>query len=312
MCRASRPRAADTSAQEAEAARQRELLLQQAELDRRLQQEMFERQQALENQRHADLLAANEAEAARQLAASEAARGEERSRAEALAAAQEAERAAAAQLAQERADAALAWSTGRRSRVDQTRNDIASAYSGFDDAYFDNFRDEYISASKPAMDREFKQTVRDSRLALADRGNLNSTAAAIFFGDLARERATSEASLAATATDATQQFRNTVDAQRSDDLNALNYSTFATEQALPDGVTDIDGALRDLDSELGLLTGDARRRATSITRPGFSSIYNSGYSSVGDAPAASGGNSRTYVSPSYNLPYGSSSYTVGG
>ena len=314
MCRGGgRPRAADTSAQEAELRRQNEILLQQAQLDRDLQRELFERQRAEEQARHDAIMLAQTTEAERRLAAEQAAAAEYRAQQEALFAQMEDERRAQEQLAQERADRATAYAEGRRARVDAARDDINSLYSGFDDAYFDNFRNDYVSAYKPQIETDYRERVRSNRLSLADRGNLNSTAAASFFGDLARERARKEAELSGTAANAAQSFRTAIDGQRSDDINALLGSAFISQQDLPDGVTDVSDALAGIDAEIGLLSGDARRRAMAITRPTFAGGFNSdlGGEDVGGTRVV-GGNRVVSNNSRTSTPFGPSYYAVGG
>jgi len=312
MCRQSRSRPADTSVQDAEAARQREALIEQANLDRQLQQQLFQEQLAAEQARHNELLAAQQAEADRRYAAEQAAAEQFRQQNEAILAAQEAERANVERLAAERAQRATAYATARGDRVGAARDEINNAYSGFDDAYFDQFRQDYIGANKPQLDRAYRDTVRESRLDLADRGNLNSTAAAMFFGDLARTKAQKEAELAASAEASTRGFRNAIDSQRLDDLSSLTSSAFATQE-LPDGVTDLDTALSDLDAQIGLISGDARRRATNISRPGYGTL-STDFPEF-DAAAFARTNQGTRVvgqGNGSNLPYGASNYAVGG
>lgn len=312
MCRSSRPRTADTSVQDAEAARQREALVQQAELDRQLQQQLFAEQLAAEQSRHTELLTAQQQEADRRYAAEQAAAEQFRQQNAAILAAQEEERAQTQRLAEERAQRATTYATERGARVEGARNDINSAYAGFDDNYFNNFRDEYIAANKPQLDRSYARTVRDSRLSLADNGNLNSTAAAMFFGDLARTKAQKESELAASADASARGFRNAIDTQRLDDLSALTSSSFASQE-LPDGVTNLDTALSDLDAQIGLLSGDARRRATNISRPGYGTLTTDFPEFDAAAFARTNtGNRVVGQGGSANLPYGASSYVVGG
>lgn len=312
MCRSRAPRPADTSVQDAEAARQREALVQQAEMDRELQRQLFADQLAAENARHSELLASQQAEADRRYAAEQDAANAYRTQNEQILAQQEAERANVQRLAEERAGRATTYATERGARVTGARNDINGAYAGFDDNYFNDFRNEYIGANKPQLDRAYRETVRDSRLGLADRGNLNSTAAAMFFGDLARTKAQKEADLAAGAETATRGFRNAIDTQRTDDLSALTSSAFISSE-LPDGVTNLDTALSDLDAQIGLLSGDARRRAGNIARPGYGSVDPNFASFDAAAFARSNGGNRVVGAGSgASVPYGQSTYTVGG
>lgn len=312
MCRQRRPRPADTSVQDAEAARQREMLVQQSELDRQLQQQLFADQLAAEQARHNELLTAQQTEADRRYAAEQAAAEQFRLQNEAILAQQEAERAEVERLASERTQRATTYATERGARVRGARDTINNSYSGFDDAYFDDFRQEYIGANRPQIDRAYRDTVRSSRLDLADRGNLNSTAAAMFFGDLARTKAQKEAELANAAEASTRGFRNAIDTQRLDDLSSLTSSAFASSE-LPDGITDLDSALGDLDAQVGLLTGDARRRAQNISRPGYGTLTTEFPEFDAAAFARTNqGNRVVGQGNGANLPYGQSSYVVGG
>lgn len=272
----------DTSAQEAEAARQ--AAAEQARLQALLeqQQKMWEQQRADDQKRYDAQVAAQQAEAERQRAAAAdlvnrqiAAQQDQAQRQEAqqraVEAQRESERAAAAQQAQDRATRVRSYSDGRQALIDKARGDITQAYSGFDQNFFDTFKQAFVDQYKPELERNAGQARRETTFGYGDTHNLRSSAAARSFGDVTQQLHANEGKLANSASDAAQSYRNDIEGQKSNALDLVFSAGGVGAGDLPDG-TDVGTALGGLGSQLGSITQSAARRAQTYNRPGFSSF----------------------------------------
>ena len=219
MC--SKTSSPDTSAQEAEAARQRQLEQQFAEERLRQEREIYEQQRADAERRYQEQLALQNAEneRQRQMIMEEIARREERERL--LEAERQAERQAKADEAAQRAQAARAYAEERNRFIDEATTGINQAYSGFDDPFFDKFAQDIVNYYKPQVRREFGAARDQTTYGFSDAGTLRSSMAAEAFGDLARERANKEARVSGEAQDRAQGFRDDINAQKNDALRSI-------------------------------------------------------------------------------------------
>lgn len=245
-----KPKVPDTSAQEAELRRQTELLMAQfrdlmAQQDRLAQEQRAADQGRYDSQRAADLAEAARRESVQQRQFDEqmALQREGMSRAEAARVAQEAQ--AAARAAQQRT-----YAEGRKSLVDQISGAVDAAYAPMDENYYQNFAQRVVNAGRGSEDRAFADNRRAARLALADRGNLNSSAGARNLNDLRREYQSRIGSLVNTASDAATRLRDQVEAQKQEALRTLVSSAFVGDTNLPDGVSDPNSVLDEMAARL--------------------------------------------------------------
>lgn len=259
----------DTSRQEEEARRQRELEearwreqmeaeqrrweADRADAERRYQEQLAQQLGEAERQRQAQ-----EAEIARQIAAEQ--------RAEAL---RQQEREETLAQQQQRAQQSREYSEGRQALITKAESDINAAYAGFDDDFFNTFAQQFTAQHMPELERQAADKSRATTMAAARKGNLKSSASARQFGELAQEKSAAQAQLAGQGADAAQQFRSNIDGQRRDALSAIWSAGGVGSEVLPDGVTDVAGALGGIGAQLGSLTQTARNRAGSINNSFF-------------------------------------------
>lgn len=271
----------DTSIQEAEARRQAEAetLRQQQLLEQ--QRQIAAEQRADAERRYQEQQAATAAENERQRKLQEdlvnrqiKQRQDELDRQEAgqrdIEAKRETERRETLAQQAKRAEESRTYATGRQELVDNARGAIDSAYAGFDDDYFNKFAQEFVDYYKPKAVKAYEGERRDTTFAYGDAGNIRSSAAARSFGDLKEQLTENEGKIANSATDEANSFRNDIEAQKSSALNTLFSSGAVGAADLPDGVTDVNGALGGIGSQLGALTQSQTNRAQTIRAPSIS------------------------------------------
>lgn len=268
MC-TSKVKAPNTSAQEAEAARQRAAEQARAEERLRVEQEMATQQRADQERRYQEQLALSKAESQRQYdtLTQEFARREAQERAAAGAA--QAERAAERAQAEARAQQAREFSTERQAKMDTATTGINEAYAGFDKPYFDKFAQDFTAFYAPKVQREYDENRNGVTNDYADAGTLRSSMAARAFGDLTRGKTEKEGQVAGAAVDRANAFQDDILGQKSDALTAIQSAGGAASPILPDGSFDVSSALGGLNSQLGQITTTAKNRASRINTPSF-------------------------------------------
>lgn len=256
----------DTSAQEAEAARQRQLEQQLAEDRLRQERELYEQQRADAERRYQEQLALQNAENQRQrdLIQAEINRREEAERA--AEAQRQAERQATAASAAERAAQARAYAEERNRFIEDSTAQVNQAYAGFDDTYFNKFAQEFVDYYKPQVRREYGAASNQATYGFSDAGTLRSSMAAEAFGDLARARTEKEAGVAGEAQDRAQGFRDDITTQKNDALRSIYDAASIAPPILEDGM-DGRAAAAQIGTQLSGLTRTARDRATSTKAP---------------------------------------------
>jgi len=300
----------DTSVQDAEIKRQYELLLAQAE-ERRLAEiraaeerraaderrtiEQHQAQQA-ENARIRaeqtafanETRAAQQAEAQRQRDWQNDQAAQARAAADAVEARRQQEADAVEAAAAERAGRVREYSTGRQDLIDKYTADIASAFSGFDDAYFDTYKQNYVAAARPKLEQQYDDDHKKLVYAFTNSGNLDSTAAADRFGRLDQLQTERQARVASGADDSAMALRDSIEGTKNDSLATAFASGSVGREDLADGVTDVSGELGGIGSKLSGLAGDVRRKATSVKAPSFSGDSLSDLAMTFNAPNAGG------------------------
>lgn len=266
MCKAKTP---DTSAQEAEALRQRQAEDARAEALRIADEQRYQQQRADDMARAEAQRVAQQAEADRQfqlLLGSLTQQGEAQRK---FYADQKAEKDAEKAAAAQRAADSRAYVTGRQNLIDQSKAKIDEAYSGFNDTYFQKFAQDFVDTYRPQANRGYREATDKATFAYADSGNMRSSAAAKSFGDLARQKEVNAGKIANGALDASQTFQNDILGQKSDATSLLYSSGAVGADNLPDGVSDVNDMLRGIGSQLGSLTTTAANRAKNIKAPSF-------------------------------------------
>jgi hypothetical protein len=225
MCKPNTP---DTSYQQAEAAREQAAQDQLAQQQLAQQQQQWETERADSEARYQQQLDAQNAEIARQ------------------AQLQKDTEAQSEQLRQQQIDQQNAVNARARSYTDardqaiaQGQQQINQAYGGYDDAYFQNFANQFLAANSGDTQRQFDDTQRSMKYKLADARNLNSSAAADAFGEISTDRNSAITKIAAAGSDAANNLRTQLNTQKQDALNTL-YGLGNT--APPDFQTDADAS----------------------------------------------------------------------
>ncbi len=135
----------------------------------------------------------------------------------------------AAQTAQQQQNA----ETQREANIASGKQSIDNAFSGFDDNYFNNYKQANIDAAEPQIADQYNVASDQLNAALTDRGVNNSTIAGGYYKNLEKTRAGAEGDAANNAEDAANSLRNAVEQQKTN-LYTLNStgadpSTIATQ-----------------------------------------------------------------------------------
>lgn len=201
---------------------------------------------------------------------------------------------------------ATTYSTGAQKSLADATNTINSTYSKYDDNYYNNFASQFMQYYEPQINDQFTKANNSTTYALNDAGNLNSSGAAYTFGQIAQQKANTEASVASQALASRDALKNQVTEQQK---AALNSATTAVSTAAPPDFSTIDnvnGSLGGLNSSLSNITNAS---APSIATPTYSNLGDV-FSSVALKPS---GKSAGIAGTSYNTPVfptGSSSLKI--
>lgn len=223
MCSPHQP---DTSAQQAEA--QREAAIQEQYYQQQLaqQQDEWTRERADAEQRYQQQLQMQQAEIDRQAAIQKKSADD----AEAL-------RQQQIQQAADTARRARDFASQRDTAVSSAADEVNKAYGGFDDAYYQNFAQQFLAANRGDVDTNYQRGQRAMTYKLADARNLNSSAAADAFGELGQDYQSGLAKVTNQASDKADALKAQISGQKSSALNAI-YGLGNT--AVPDFQTDTD------------------------------------------------------------------------
>lgn len=225
MCKAKKP---DTSAQQAEAARQAQVEQQRYQEQLAAQQTEWDRQRTDAEARYQQQLQTMQAEIARQGKQQQ----DQQSAAEALAKKQQQDAEASAARGRSYADY-------RDQQVQTGKAALDQAYAGFDSNYFNNFATDFVAANRGDSDRSWERNSRDMKYKLADNHNLNSSAAADGFGELDADHNSAIAKITSAGQQQANDLRNQIAQQKSNSLNSL---LALGNQSVPGFQTDADAA----------------------------------------------------------------------
>lgn len=102
--------------------------------------------------------------------------------------------------------------------------DTGQKTGGFDQAYYDNYRQQYLNLYQPDEARQYEEAQRDLGYSLANSGITRSSMAADKQGELAYNDQLEKAKIVSDASNAEQGLRNTVESEKQSVINQL-YST---------------------------------------------------------------------------------------
>lgn len=103
----------------------------------------------------------------------------------------------------------------RKAKIKSGEGLINDAFKVFDDGFFDQYRQDYLSHYNPQVDRQFTDARRQLRYNLARSGIQDSTAGQRSFGDLVAEYSRQRSRVGADALGATNTLRGNIDTQKN-------------------------------------------------------------------------------------------------
>lgn len=124
--------------------------------------------------------------------------------------------------AQQDAATARAEEEARQARITAGTAQIDDTFGGFDDGFFNGYRDSILNFSQPQLDRQFGDARDELTFSLARAGTLNSSVAGQKQAELTSAYDTSMADLLANAQNQTNSLRGQVENERSSLLSLLN------------------------------------------------------------------------------------------
>lgn len=104
----------------------------------------------------------------------------------------------------------------RQARITQGQQAIDDAFKGFDDSYFNDYRQDYLDYYNPQVDEKYGNARRDLRYNTARAGILDSTGGFRLFGDLSKAYDDQRRAVASNADQATNEQRTNVEQNKSD------------------------------------------------------------------------------------------------
>ncbi|MEO7016915.1 MAG: hypothetical protein ABI067_10285 [Leifsonia sp.] len=129
---------------------------------------------------------------------------------------------AAAQAAQSAAEAKAQEAT-RQANVTAGQGSIDKAFSGFDQPYYDKYKQTYESAQNPDVERQFNNATDQITSAMAGRGILGGTYSNWENGEAQRTRDDARGTIGNDAENAASTLKSNIN-QRKNDLYNLNTS----------------------------------------------------------------------------------------
>jgi hypothetical protein len=246
MC-TKKTRQPDTSRQEAEAARQRQIEEERFAERLRVEQERFDRERqelmgvidqerndrnSLAEQQRADQQALLDRQLTFQNELAEQARQDRLMELEG----QERDRARNQLLEDRRAAVGRAEATERGRMLDEARTGVESQYAKFNDRYFGDFANKFVGSRKPAIQREYDGKRRNETYNLGRRGILNGSGTARVMGRIAGEQAGAEQALAQEALSQANSLRERIDQSRSAALSTAIQGAQIAPIVLPEGI----------------------------------------------------------------------------
>ncbi|TWA89584.1 hypothetical protein [Bradyrhizobium stylosanthis] len=103
----------------------------------------------------------------------------------------------------------------RENKVNQGKASIDSAFSVFDPAYYDKYKQTYLDNYNPEVDRQFGVAKQQTQYNLARAGTTDATIGQKQFGDLVRNYGQQKQNIASQAIDATNKLRTDVENQKT-------------------------------------------------------------------------------------------------
>lgn len=117
---------------------------------------------------------------------------------------------------------ARAKEEARQERIRTGTGEINDIFSGFDDEYYNQYRDAHLDYYQPQIDKQYGDAQDQLTYALSRAGTLKSTMASDKFADLGANYQDQRASIASQALGATSALRGKTNSERSGLISLLN------------------------------------------------------------------------------------------
>lgn len=124
----------------------------------------------------------------------------------------------------------------RQARIREGQGGIDTAFSKFDDGYYDNYKQDYLGYYRPQLQDQAAEARKKVIFNLSRSGNLDSSAGADALADFEKERGIKEGQVGASALDAVNSFRQSVN-QNKTDLYNINRSAADPSSAAAQAAT---------------------------------------------------------------------------
>lgn len=102
----------------------------------------------------------------------------------------------------------------RQARITAGRTSIDQSLAGFNDDYYNRYRDTYVANYQPQLEEQYRRAYERATLGLAGSGNLNSSQGANVLADLTREYKRQGGVISNNAVDAANALRGKVETTR--------------------------------------------------------------------------------------------------
>lgn len=126
---------------------------------------------------------------------------------------------AQAREAQTKADEAA-----RQGRITQGQGAIDSAFSNFNDGYYNKYASDYSGYYTPQLDEQYGQAKQNLTYVLAGKGLTQSSIGAKMFGDLQKRYDDTKLQVASQGADAVRSLKSNIESNKND-LYSLNTSS---------------------------------------------------------------------------------------
>lgn len=113
------------------------------------------------------------------------------------------------------ADIARQAEEARQARITQGQSAIDSAFTGFDDPFYQQYQDQYLGYYNPQLNDQYSDAVKRLTLQLAQTGNLTGSTGANQLADLKKYYDNQKLTMTNQALDATKTLRGNIDAKKS-------------------------------------------------------------------------------------------------
>ncbi len=183
----------------------------------------------------------------------------------------------AEQLAQQQATEKRTEETNKANSLRSGMEGINKAFGGFDDAYFDRLKTDYMDYAQPQLEDQYKDAKKNIVYALARKGSLNSSVMGDQQAILDRQNATNLTGITGTANDIANTARGQIASNKNQVVSQLD-ATYDDSAAVSDAMERSRMlAVTPSFNPLGKMFGDIAAQAAQAKTAASSNPANSPY-----------------------------------